>query len=168
MPLTEVAASLGIPVGTAKSRLHYGLAAMRDAASREPECGLGPGPGRAAGMTTSDRFERDVPGLLELYLGPMPPYRDDILSRTAVTRQRPGWTFIERWLPVSAITGRLTAGSPVPWRALALAALLLMAPSSLPRSTSVASNTACRRRSGRPTTARSRSSETATCISATR
>jgi RNA polymerase sigma-70 factor (ECF subfamily) len=29
MPLPEVAASLGIPVGTAKSRLHYALAAMR-------------------------------------------------------------------------------------------------------------------------------------------
>jgi len=29
MPLPEVAASLGIPVGTAKSRLHYALRAMR-------------------------------------------------------------------------------------------------------------------------------------------
>jgi len=29
MPLPEVAASLGIPVGTAKSRLHYSLVAMR-------------------------------------------------------------------------------------------------------------------------------------------
>ena len=29
MPLPEVAASLGIPYGTAKSRLHYALAAMR-------------------------------------------------------------------------------------------------------------------------------------------
>jgi RNA polymerase sigma-70 factor (ECF subfamily) len=29
MPLPEVAKSLGIPVGTAKSRLHYALAAMR-------------------------------------------------------------------------------------------------------------------------------------------
>jgi RNA polymerase sigma-70 factor (ECF subfamily) len=29
MPLPDVAASLGIPLGTAKSRLHYALAAMR-------------------------------------------------------------------------------------------------------------------------------------------
>jgi RNA polymerase sigma-70 factor (ECF subfamily) len=29
MPLPEVAASLSIPVGTAKSRLHYSLAALR-------------------------------------------------------------------------------------------------------------------------------------------
>jgi DNA-directed RNA polymerase specialized sigma24 family protein len=29
MPLPEVATSLGIPYGTAKSRLHYALTAMR-------------------------------------------------------------------------------------------------------------------------------------------
>jgi DNA-directed RNA polymerase specialized sigma24 family protein len=29
MPLPDVAASLQIPLGTAKSRLHYALAAMR-------------------------------------------------------------------------------------------------------------------------------------------
>jgi RNA polymerase sigma-70 factor (ECF subfamily) len=32
MPLREVAAILGIPIGTAKSRLHYSLAAMRSSA----------------------------------------------------------------------------------------------------------------------------------------
>jgi RNA polymerase sigma-70 factor (ECF subfamily) len=37
MPLVEVAASLGIPVGTAKSRLHYALAAMRTTVLAEPE-----------------------------------------------------------------------------------------------------------------------------------
>ncbi len=35
MPLQEVAASLGIPLGTAKSRLHYALAAMRATAAAE-------------------------------------------------------------------------------------------------------------------------------------
>jgi RNA polymerase sigma-70 factor (ECF subfamily) len=35
MPLPEVAASLGIPIGTAKSRLHYALAAMRVRASTQ-------------------------------------------------------------------------------------------------------------------------------------
>jgi Tol biopolymer transport system component len=83
-------------------------------------------------MTTSERFERDVPGLLEeLYLGPTPAYRDDILRRTAATRQRPGWTFIERWIPVSAITGRLTAAPRVPWRAVGLATLLIIALAAL-------------------------------------
>lgn len=37
MPLPEVAASLGIPLGTAKSRLHYALAAMRVAVTAEPD-----------------------------------------------------------------------------------------------------------------------------------
>ena len=31
MPLPEVAASLRIPIGTAKSRLHYALMALRSA-----------------------------------------------------------------------------------------------------------------------------------------
>jgi RNA polymerase sigma-70 factor (ECF subfamily) len=36
MPLPEVAASLQIPVGTAKSRLHYSLAAMRASVLADP------------------------------------------------------------------------------------------------------------------------------------
>jgi RNA polymerase sigma-70 factor, ECF subfamily len=45
MPLPEVAASLGIPVGTAKSRLHYSLAAMRTTMQAEPPTLLAPLPG---------------------------------------------------------------------------------------------------------------------------
>lgn len=37
MPLPEVAAVLGIPTGTAKSRLHYALAAMRTHVTAVPE-----------------------------------------------------------------------------------------------------------------------------------
>jgi RNA polymerase sigma-70 factor (ECF subfamily) len=37
MPLPDVAASLGIPVGTAKSRLHYALTAMRVSVTAEPD-----------------------------------------------------------------------------------------------------------------------------------
>ena len=37
MPLPEVATSLGIPLGTAKSRLHHALAAMRRSTTVEPE-----------------------------------------------------------------------------------------------------------------------------------
>ena len=42
MPLPQVATSLGIPVGTAKSRLHYALAAMRLSAAAEPDTAPGP------------------------------------------------------------------------------------------------------------------------------
>jgi RNA polymerase sigma-70 factor, ECF subfamily len=37
MSLPEAAASLGIPIGTAKSRLHYALAAMRTTVTAEPD-----------------------------------------------------------------------------------------------------------------------------------
>jgi RNA polymerase sigma factor (sigma-70 family) len=36
MPLTDVAATLGIPLGTVKSRLHRALGEMRDAVETEP------------------------------------------------------------------------------------------------------------------------------------
>src|SRR4051794_20483601 len=45
MPLPEVAVSLGIPLGTAKSRLHHALAAMRRTTLVEAEPGPAPVPG---------------------------------------------------------------------------------------------------------------------------
>ena len=41
-PLTEAAAILDIPVGTAKARLYRGLQALREAMSAEPEARLSP------------------------------------------------------------------------------------------------------------------------------
>jgi Tol biopolymer transport system component len=51
----------------------------------------------------------------------MPAYRDYILRQTARTRQRPAWSFLERWLPMVDI-----ARQPVflPWRSIGLVALL--------------------------------------------
>jgi RNA polymerase sigma-70 factor (ECF subfamily) len=37
LPLVEVAEMLGIPAGTARSRLHYAIAGLRDALTAEPE-----------------------------------------------------------------------------------------------------------------------------------
>jgi RNA polymerase sigma-70 factor, ECF subfamily len=39
MPLPDVAQAVGIPLGTAKSRLHYALAAMRSSVLAEPSAG---------------------------------------------------------------------------------------------------------------------------------
>jgi DNA-binding beta-propeller fold protein YncE len=56
-------------------------------------------------MTPIDSFERQLPdGLADLAGARMPGYLDDILEVTGRTRQRPRWTFFERWLPVSVIT----------------------------------------------------------------
>ena len=117
MPLPQVAASLGIPVGTAKSRLHYALAAMRMSAAAEPDTAPGPVHGRAGRMTTEARFERQLPAILEdLYLGPSPDYRDEVLAAATRTRQRPAWTFPGRWLPM-VTSPRTPAIAPrLPWR----------------------------------------------------
>jgi Tol biopolymer transport system component len=73
------------------------------------------------------RFERDLPSLFEeLGMGPPPDYRDAIVGRTAAMRQRPAWTFPERWIPMDITTQRATVAH-LNWRLLALAALLLLA-----------------------------------------
>ena len=67
-----------------------------------------------------DRFERSVPSLLgELGMGPPPDYRDSIVGQTAALRQRPAWTFPERWIPVDTVTQQI-AIPPVRWRPIAL------------------------------------------------
>lgn len=79
-------------------------------------------------MTSFDRFERNLPDLLEALAAPRrPDYADDLFARTAASRQRPGWTFPERWIPMSALTGRFAAVPRIPWRLGALVALLAVA-----------------------------------------
>lgn len=75
-------------------------------------------------MTTPLRFEQDLPMLLdELYVSGTPDYRDDLVQRIAATRQRPAWTFPERWLPMD-ITTQAVPTARMPWRALGVLALL--------------------------------------------
>jgi Tol biopolymer transport system component len=76
-------------------------------------------------MTADQRIERDLPFILdEIVMGPHPDYIDDVLSTTAHGRQRPGWTFPERWLPVELTTARVPQ-TPLPWRQLIVLALLI-------------------------------------------
>jgi len=80
-------------------------------------------------MTSGRTREPDVASLLaDLAMESTPSYRDDIVQRTARTRQRPAWMFPERWLPVDTTTQRVSI-MPVRWRAigvlLVLAALLI-------------------------------------------
>ena len=76
---------------------------------------------------TIDRFERRMPEILTEISAPrVPDYIDDILSQTARTRQRPGWTLPERWLPMD-ITARPAISARIPWRTVAIVALLILA-----------------------------------------
>lgn len=78
-------------------------------------------------MTSDRRFELDLPDLLaDLYLGPTPDYRDDIVQRVERTPQRRAWTFPERWLPMSVITLARQVMRPLPWRTVGLLAVLAL------------------------------------------
>lgn len=81
-------------------------------------------------MTPDRRLERDLPELLaQLAPATRPDYRDDIVRETATLRQRPAWTFPERWLPVD-LTLAPARGPARPMAVLlvlALAGLLIVA-----------------------------------------
>ena len=79
-------------------------------------------------MTSERRFDQDLPDLLaQVAQAPAPDYRDLIVQRTARTRQRPAWTFPERWLPMSAVTSRAAIAPRFPLRIVGVVALLLIA-----------------------------------------
>jgi hypothetical protein len=79
-------------------------------------------------MTSERRFDQDLPDLLaQVAQAPAPDYRDLIVQRTERMRQRPAWTFPERWLPMSAVTSRAAAAPRFPLRIVGVVALLLIA-----------------------------------------
>jgi hypothetical protein len=75
-------------------------------------------------MTTERRLERDLPAILgDLGMAPYPDYIDDVLAATAQRRQRPAWTFPERWLPMDIATTRVPAAR-IPLRAVGMLVLI--------------------------------------------
>ena len=77
-------------------------------------------------MTADSRFERHLPEILEdLYLGPTPDYRNEVLATAARTRQRPSWTFAGRWLPMADIASRPAFAPRVPLRTIGMALLII-------------------------------------------
>ncbi len=77
-------------------------------------------------MTSPRRFEQDLPAMLtDLYLAGTPDYRDDLVQQVARVRQRPAWTFPERWLPVELVTTRVPT-TRMPWRQIGVVALLAL------------------------------------------
>ena len=115
LPLPEVASALGIPLGTAKSRLHYAIAAMRTTVAADSE----PVPasrGRTARMTAPRRFERDLPALIaDLYLAGTPDYRDELIGQRPQRSDRPG---SPRKVAPHGSRDRTGSSPRVPWRAL--------------------------------------------------
>jgi dipeptidyl aminopeptidase/acylaminoacyl peptidase len=78
-------------------------------------------------MTTSDRFERRLPEILEeISLPRKPDYFDDLVGLSARTRQRPAWSILERWLPVVDMARQPAFARQVPWRPIAVLALILL------------------------------------------
>jgi Tol biopolymer transport system component len=78
-------------------------------------------------MMPNDRFDRRLPTILDEIAQPRTPdYFDDLLGLTARTRQRPAWTLPERWLPMVDIARRPTFAGQVPWRPIAVLALILL------------------------------------------
>jgi WD40-like Beta Propeller Repeat len=79
-------------------------------------------------MTRFDQVEPRLAELItELAAPSLPDYTDDVLARTAGLRQRPRWTLLERWLPMGVLAQRSAYVPRVPWRAIIVAALLLVA-----------------------------------------
>jgi Tol biopolymer transport system component len=78
-------------------------------------------------MSASERFERDFGGVLVDFAEPRyPDYFDDVLDVALRNSQRPAWTFLERWLPMSAIALPQRSGMPRLWRTMGALALILL------------------------------------------
>ena len=76
-------------------------------------------------MTSPRRFEHDLPVLLaDMYVAGTPDYRDDLVEQVARVRQRPAWTFPERWPPMDLAIKALPGAPRVQWRIVAVVALL--------------------------------------------
>ena len=78
-------------------------------------------------MTVRDDLDRHVAAWLATDAPTSPPEHllGDVLARTARTRRRSAWRIPERWIPMSAITSRFATSPGVPWRTIAVAALLI-------------------------------------------
>ena len=73
-------------------------------------------------MTAFDRSARltaELPNILaDIAAARLPDYTDDVLAITAATRQRPRWTFPERWLPMTVVAHQPVLAPRLPWRAI--------------------------------------------------
>ncbi|MET0772087.1 MAG: hypothetical protein ABWZ82_03300 [Candidatus Limnocylindrales bacterium] len=78
-------------------------------------------------MTPTDPFEERLPSALADLAQPLSSdYLPDLVVRTRRVRQRPAWTFPERWIPMTATTRRATTPMSGLRVALGLSVALLL------------------------------------------
>ncbi len=81
-------------------------------------------------MTAIDRFDpfagRVSAALEEIAPSTRPAYLDDVLATTAGTRQRPRWSFPERWLPMNTAVTQPVRLARAPIGTIVLVALLTL------------------------------------------
>jgi hypothetical protein len=79
-------------------------------------------------MTTNERFDRRLSTWLDRDAsGRVPDHLDEVLVRTAATRQRPWWSSPERWLPMDLTTRANALNPPRIGRLSLVLGLLLIA-----------------------------------------
>jgi Tol biopolymer transport system component len=78
-------------------------------------------------MTTNDRIDRVMSSWLHEDADfRVPDHLDEVLQVTRVTRQRPAWSSLERWLPVDTTFRPRLFAVPRPGRVLLVAALIVL------------------------------------------
>jgi Tol biopolymer transport system component len=81
-------------------------------------------------MNASERFDRDLGELMADLVQPrFPDYFDEALERAVADRQRPAWTFPERWFPMGVLSRRrsLVPALPAPVVGVLVILMLLVA-----------------------------------------
>lgn len=77
-------------------------------------------------MNRTDRFELLLADALEDLAAPSyPDYFDDVLATALHRPQRPSWTFLERWIPMSTAIRRSVFGPLIPYRRVAILLAIL-------------------------------------------
>ena len=126
LPLTEAAEILDIPVGTAKSRLHRGLATLREALAQRAAGSVQRRPG-ASGMSDTFPLERSIAAWMadEGRAARDDAVLDQILSTTGRSHPQPRWLVLVKEPPMR-INSRVAVGSPTR-RLVLIAAIVLLA-----------------------------------------
>ena len=126
LPLTEAADILDIPVGTAKSRLHRGLEALRASMRDDPDVATAQGPG-ADWHDQRTHLRPPAPRADGRACGPgdTAPAIDNVVTVTRSLRPEPRWLVLlkERPMRTSSV---LVAGSPPMRTGLVFAIIALL------------------------------------------